>query len=61
MSEKKGHRIKVTTNKVLEEQTVYSALQNPIDRIKETVQLILRVYGTVSDKRKNNRIYVDIE
>jgi hypothetical protein len=61
VSDKKGHRINVTTNKVLEEQTIYSALQNPIDRIKETVQLIVRVYGNVSSKQKNNRIYVDIE
>jgi hypothetical protein len=61
VSDKNSNRIKVNTDKVFEEQAAYSVLQNPIDRIKETVQLIQRVYGTVSSKQKNNRIYIDIE
>lgn len=44
-----------------ETQAQYIVNQNPIDRIKETVQLILRVY-TLSEKKQNiNKIYFDKE
>lgn len=44
-----------------EEEAKYIANQNPIDRIRETVQLILRVYSTNEKKTNTNKIYIDKE
>ncbi len=44
-----------------EEEAKYIANQNPIDRIKETVQLILRVYSTNEKTPNTNKIYIDKE
>jgi len=57
MTYKKNSRIVIDTNQVHDEQAKYIAAQNPIDRIKETVQLILRVYPL--SKNKSKSIYID--
>lgn len=36
-----------------------AALQDPIDRLRETVQLILRVYPINERKKSTNKIYFD--
>jgi hypothetical protein len=49
------------SDEAAESQAEYIVNQNPIDRIKETVKLILRVYS-LSEKRQNtNKIYFDKE
>jgi len=53
--------IKPTDSLIQEEQAAYTLSQNPIERIKETVQLILRIYNSHPSKQKNNRIYIDKE
>jgi hypothetical protein len=40
---------------------VFVINQNPVDRIRETVQLILRVYSTNEKKPRINKIYFDKE
>lgn len=57
MTYKKNSRITVDTNQVFEEQAKYIANQTPEERIKETVQLILRVYPL--SEKKSNAIYID--
>jgi hypothetical protein len=54
---KKNSRIVIDTNQVHEEQAKYIAAQHPIDRIRETVQLILRVYPL--SKNHSKSIYID--
>lgn len=44
-----------------EAEEKYIAQQNPIDRIKETVQLILRIYSIHEKKPNTNKIYFDKE
>jgi len=44
-----------------EEQAKYIINQNPIDRIKDTVQLILRIYSLSEKKSNTNMIYIDKE
>lgn len=44
-----------------EAQVQYVVNQNPINRIKETVQLILRVYSLSEKKQNTNKIYFDKE
>lgn len=44
-----------------EEQAKYVARQTPVERIRETVQLILRVYSFSSKKTNTNKIYFDKE
>lgn len=34
-------------------------LQSPVERIRETVQLILRVYGKTEKTVDNKRIFID--
>lgn len=48
-----------TPNAAAEQQANYIANQNPIDRIKETVQLILRVFPLIERKPSTNKIYID--
>ena len=38
-----------------------AANQNPLDRIKETVKLILRIYPINENNSNNHRIYFDRE
>lgn len=38
---------------------IKAAEQNPVDRIKETVQLILKVYPLKDRKPNTNKIYFD--
>ena len=63
MSQNKKHTIKFSSdfNQAAEEQAKYIANQNPIDRIKETVQLILRIYSMSQKKPNTNIIYIDKE
>jgi hypothetical protein len=63
MSQNKNHIIKFSSdfNQAAEEQAKYIANQNPIDRIKETVQLILRIYSMSQKKPNTNIIYIDKE
>jgi hypothetical protein len=63
MSQNKNHTIKFYSdfNQAAEEQAKYIANQNPIDRIKETVQLILRIYSMSPKKTNTNIIYIDKE
>jgi hypothetical protein len=59
MDYKKNSRIVESTNQALEDQAKYIAEQKPVERIKETVVLILRVFP-LDDKRPNaTRIYID--
>lgn len=44
-----------------EAQEKYIAQQNPVERIKETVQLILRVYSISPKKPNTSLIYFDKE
>ena len=44
-----------------EAQAEYVINQNPVDRIRETVQLILRVYSSKEKKPRINKIYFDKE
>jgi len=44
-----------------EARAIYVAQQNPVDRIKETVQLILRVFPLSEKKPNTNKIYIDKE
>lgn len=59
MSSQKN-RITVTTETKQGNQSATQSEQPPLERIRETVQLILRVYGKPSGK-KSNRIYFDKE
>lgn len=59
-SKKKIH-IHSDLDKAAEAQAEYVINQNPIDRIRETVQLILRVYSTKEKKPRINKIYFDKE
>jgi hypothetical protein len=59
-SNKKIH-IHSDLDKAAEAQAEYVINQNPIDRIRETVQLILRVYSTKEKKPRINKIYFDKE
>jgi hypothetical protein len=63
MSQNKNHTIKFYSdfNHAAEEQAKYIANQNPINRIKETVQLILRIYSMSPNKPNTNIIYIDKE
>jgi hypothetical protein len=44
-----------------EAQVLYVVNQDPVDRIRETVQLILRVYSSIEKKPNTNKIYFDKE
>lgn len=56
----KKHSIKITNQTSFkEEQANNIAKQLPIDRIKETVQLIIRVYSFKNNLPKSNRVYID--
>lgn len=46
-------------NEMHESQALYIAQQNPLDRLKETVELILRIYPIDEKKIKKNIIYFD--
>ncbi len=59
MDYKKHIIIDRSFDQVQEEQSEYSIKQNPVDRIKETVQLILRVFSADEKKPNTNRIYID--
>ncbi|MES2566792.1 MAG: hypothetical protein V4565_07995 [Bacteroidota bacterium] len=48
-------------NEAAESHEKYIVNQNPIDRIKETVQLILRIYSISPKKPNTNLIYIDKE
>ncbi len=52
------NRITVTTGNNSGQKDVAQVAQSPQDRIRETVQLILRVYGKPS-AQKSKRIYID--
>jgi hypothetical protein len=53
--------IYLNLDEAAEAQVQYVVNQNPINRIKETVQLILRVYSLSEKKQKINKIYFDKE
>ncbi len=59
-SNKKIH-IHSNSDLAAEAQAEYVINQNPVDRIKETVQLILRVYSSSEKKTNTNKIYFDKE
>ena len=59
-SKKKIH-IHSDLDKAAEAQVEYVINQNPVDRIRETVQLILRVYSAREKKPRVNKIYFDRE
>ena len=48
-------------DKAAEAQAKYIINQDPVERIRETVQLILRVYSSVEKKPRVNKIYFDKE
>ena len=59
---KKGYiRLHESFTQAEEEQAKYIALQKPEDRIKETVQLILRVFGLPKKTTGKQRIIIDIQ
>ena len=61
-SSKKNH-ITIYENPSIaaEEQAKYSANQTPAERLRETVELIKRVYSFPdSIKERSNKIYIDI-
>jgi hypothetical protein len=45
--------------KLSESQAIYAASQSPVERIKETVELILRVFPLKKKKANTNHIYFD--
>ena len=59
-SKKKIH-IYPNHDKAAEAQAEYIINQDPIDRIRETVQLILRIYSLDEKKPNTNKIYFDKE
>ena len=59
-SNKKIH-IHSNSDLAAEAQAEYVINQNPVDRIRETVQLILRIYSTNEKKPRINKIYFDKE
>lgn len=61
MSSVKKINIYSNLDEAAEAQVQYVVNQNPINRIKETVQLILRVYYLSEKKQNTNKIYFDKE
>lgn len=61
MSYSKKIHIHANIDRASEAQSEYVINQNPVDRIRETVQLILRVYSTKEKKPRVNKIYFDKE
>ena len=59
MTKKKTIKIFSSFDEAREEEIKYVLAQKPIDRVKETVQLILRVYSTKKKIKNTNRIYFD--
>jgi len=57
--ESKDLKIYADMNAASEAETLYAATQDPIERIRETVQLILRVYSLKKTKPSDNKIYID--
>ena len=58
---KKRIEIFDSISKAEEAHVKYVSEQSPLERIKETVELILRVYSTEPKKPNTNRIYFDKE
>jgi phosphohistidine phosphatase SixA len=54
-----AYKNRITISKAQEDQATYIAQQSPARRIKETVELILRVFGTPKKTVNNKRIYID--
>lgn len=61
MAYSKKIHIHSDSDKAAEAQTEYIINQDPVERIRETVQLILRVYSTNEKKPRVNKIYFDKE
>jgi len=61
MSYSKKIYIHSDLDKAAEAQAEYVLNQDPVDRIRETVQLILRVYSSKEKKSRINKIYFDKE
>lgn len=61
MSSKKYIQVHPSLSQMEKEQAKYIAAQNPVERIKETVQLILRVYGEPKKSENSKRIFIDKE
>lgn len=59
MASKKIIKIFNSLAEAREEEVKYVVSQKPVDRIKETVQLILRVYPLNRKAKNTNRIYFD--
>ena len=59
MTKKKTIKIFSSFDEAREEEIKYVLAQKPIDRVKETVQLILRVYSKKKKIKNTNRIYFD--
>ncbi|HEY1038299.1 MAG TPA: hypothetical protein VGF30_02790 [Bacteroidia bacterium] len=58
----KKNRITIFENPSVaaEEQAKYSANQTPIERLRETVEFIKRVYSYSPDKKRSNKIFIDV-
>jgi phosphohistidine phosphatase SixA len=54
-----AYKNRITISKAQEDQATYIAQQSPARRIKETVELIIRVFGTPKKTVNNKRIYID--
>lgn len=61
MSYSKKIHIHTNIDKASEAQSEYVINQDPVERIRETVQLILRVYSSKEKKPRINKIYFDKE
>lgn len=57
--ESKDINVYADQNQASEAEAVYISKQDPIERIKETVQLILRVFPLSKKKPNTNAIYID--
>ncbi|MBA2611112.1 MAG: hypothetical protein H0U95_04020 [Bacteroidetes bacterium] len=57
----KDLKIYSSIEEAAEAEAKYISHQDPIDRIKETVQLILRVFPLNEKKPNTNKIYIDKE
>lgn len=57
--ESKDLKIYTDLNQAAEAEALYTLRQDPIERIRETVKLILRVYPLSEKKANSNKIFID--
>jgi len=55
----KDLKIFTNINEAAEAEGLYTSNQKPLDRIKETVELILRVFPMSERTPNTNKIYID--